>query len=113
MITAFQRESFLVVSLKVKAVIVTYVVKQGREAEFEKALRKHWKILRKENLTTAQPPFLLRDPESPNVYKEIFEWKSRSSLEKAHKFPAIQKIWAELTELTHEGGIEPAHFDRV
>ena len=27
--------------------------------------------------------------------------------------PAIQKIWSELTELTEEGGIEPAHFVRV
>jgi quinol monooxygenase YgiN len=96
-----------------KAVIVTYVVKKGREAEFEKALRKHWRILSKENLTTAQPPFLLRDPDSPNVYKEIFEWKSRGSLQKAHRIPAIQKIWAALTELTEEGGIEPAHFVRV
>ena len=96
-----------------KAVIVTYVVKKGREAEFERTLRKHWKLLRSENLTTDQLPFLLKDPENPMVYKEIFEWKSRSSFQKAHESQRVQKIWNQMKKLTEEGGIEPAHFRRI
>jgi quinol monooxygenase YgiN len=96
-----------------KAVIVTYVVKNGREAEFEKLLKRHWKILQKEGLTTKQLPFLLRDPESRSVYKEIFEWKSKSSFQKAHRSRKVQQIWQQLMELTEEGGIEPAFFVRI
>ena len=96
-----------------KAVIVTYVVKKGHEAEFERILRKHWKLLRSENLTTDQLPFVLRDPESPTVYKEIFEWKSRHSFQKAHESQRVQKLWNQMKKLTEEGGVEPAHFKRI
>lgn len=96
-----------------KAVIVTYVVKKGKNSQFEKVLRKHWKVLRKENLTTDQLPFLLRDPENPSVYKEIFEWKSRTSFQKAHESKKVQEIWSLLMELTEEGGWEPANFQRI
>lgn len=96
-----------------KAVIVTYIVRKGREKEFEKVLRRHWRVLRKENLTTKQPPFLLQDPENPRVYKEIFEWMDRRAKQKAHQSPGVQKIWNELMLLTEEGGIEPAFFDRI
>jgi quinol monooxygenase YgiN len=96
-----------------KAVIVTYVVKKGKNSQFEKVLRKHWKVLRKENLTTDQLPFLLRDPENPSVYKEIFEWKSRTSFQKAHESKKVQEIWRLLMELTEEGGWEPANFQRI
>jgi quinol monooxygenase YgiN len=96
-----------------KAVIVTYVVKKGKEKEFEKTLRRHWKLLRKEKLTTHQLPFLLRDPESPMVYKEIFEWKSKTSFQKAHQSEKVRKIWGEIAELTEEGGIESAQFLRI
>lgn len=96
-----------------KAVIVTYVVKKGKEKEFEKVLRKHWKVLRSENLTTEQFPFLLRDPDNPSVYKEIFEWKSRTSFQKAHESEKVQAIWRKLMELTAKGGIEAANFQRI
>jgi hypothetical protein len=96
-----------------KAAIVTYVVKNGREAEFERILRRHWKILRSENLTTDQLPFLLKDPESPMVYKEIFEWKSRQSFQKAHESKKVQDIFRKMIELTVEGGIETAFFNRI
>src|SRR5687768_13488477 len=96
-----------------KAVIVTYVVKKGKQQEFEKVLKKHWKVLRSENLTTEQLPFILKDPENPSVYKEIFEWKSRSSFQKAHGSEKVQKIWNKLMTLTEEGGMEPANFERI
>jgi len=98
---------------KVKAVIVTYVVKKGREKEFQTILRKHWRVLRSEGLSTNQLPFLLRDPESPTVYKEIFEWMSRRSFQKAHESLKVQKIWQKMMELTEEGGIEAAYFQRI
>lgn len=96
-----------------RAVIVTYIVKKGKEKAFEKILRRHWKQLSKENLATSQAPFLLRDPENPSVYKEIFEWKNQNAMRKAHMFPSIKKIWDQMTELTEEGGIEPAQFQRI
>jgi hypothetical protein len=96
-----------------KAVIVTYVVKKGKMKVFEQVLRKHWKVLKSENLTTDQLPFLLKDPENPTVYKEIFEWKSRRSFQKAHESVKVQKIWRELLRLTEEGGMEPANFQRI
>ena len=96
-----------------KAVIVTYVVKRGCEAEFVRAVRKHWKVLRSEGLTTDQLPFVLSDPENPSVYKEIFEWKSRSSFAKAHESARVQSIWKKLMDLTEEGGIELAYFKKM
>lgn len=96
-----------------KAVIVTYIVKRGKEKEFEKVLRKHWRQLCKEKLATTQAPFLLRDPENPTVYKEVYEWKTGSSMTRAHKHASVKKIWEQLSKLTEEGGIEPAHFKRI
>jgi hypothetical protein len=96
-----------------KAVIVTYIVKKGKEKEFEKVLRKHWRQLCKDKLTTAQAPFLLRDPENPTVYKEVFEWKVASSMSKAYRYPDVRKIWDHMRELTEEGGIEHGHFKRI
>ncbi len=96
-----------------KAVIVTYVVRKGREKEFERTLRKHWKILCGERLTTEQIPFLLRDPENPTVYKEVFEWRSRRSFEKAHQSEKVQAIWRKMMDLTEAGGIELARFKEI
>lgn len=96
-----------------KVAIVTYVVKKRREKEFERVLKKHWKVLRSEDLTTAQLPFLMRDPENPSVYKEIFEWKTKRSFHKAHESAKVQNIWQRLMELTVDGGMEPASFLRI
>jgi hypothetical protein len=96
-----------------KGVIATYVVKSGREKEFEKILRKHWKVLRSEELTTDQLPFILKDPENPSVYKEVFEWKSKKSFRKAHESRKVQEIWSKLTDLTEDGGIELASFEKI
>jgi quinol monooxygenase YgiN len=96
-----------------KGVIATYVVKRGSEKEFEKILRKHWKVLRSEELTTDQLPFILKDPENPSVYKEIFEWKSQKSFKKAHESRKVQEIWSKLTDLTEDGGIELASFQKI
>lgn len=96
-----------------KAVIVTYVVKRGSEAEFIRILRRHWKVLRSEGLVTEQKPFLLQDPENPSVYKEIFEWKSRYSFQKANESDKVQKIWLSMMKLTVDGGIEAAYFQRI
>lgn len=96
-----------------KAAIVTYVVRKGREKEFIRVLRKHWKILRSEGLATDQLPFLLQDPENPSVYKEIFEWKSKRSFKQAHESEKVQKVWKALKDLTQDGGIEPAYFSRI
>lgn len=96
-----------------KAVIVTYIVKKGREKQFEKVLKKHWKVLQEEQLTTNQAAFIFRDPENPTVYKEVFEWKTRKSLQKAEESDRVQKLWKQMMELTEEGGIEPAHFEKI
>ncbi len=98
---------------RVNAVIVTYFVKKDHEAQFERILRKHWRVLRSENLTTDQLPFLLKDPESPGVYKEIFEWKSKRSFQMAHESESVRKIWRKMKELTEDGGIEPVRFRRI
>ena len=103
----------MIVSFHMKAVVVTYVVKKGHEKEFERILRRHWKVLRSENLTTDQLPFLLRDPENPMVYKEIFEWKSTGSFQKAQESEKVQKIWKTMTDLTMDGGIELYHLKKI
>jgi len=105
--------SLVIISILMKAVVVTYVVKKGHEKEFERILRRHWKVLRSEKLTTDQLPFLLRDPENPVVYKEIFEWRSRDSFQKANESEKVKQIWKKMTELTMDGGIEPYHFKKI
>jgi quinol monooxygenase YgiN len=95
------------------AVIITYVVKKGCEKEFERILRKHWKVLRAEGFVTGQVPFLLLDPENPMVYKEILQWKNKRAMQKAHESHRVEKIWNQMKKLTEEGGIEPAHFNSI
>jgi hypothetical protein len=95
------------------AVIVTYIIRKGREKQFEKVLRRHWKVLRSEGLVTGQVPFLLRDPENPAVYKEILQWKNKRAILQAKKSPKVEKIWDEMRVLTQSGGIESAHFHTI
>lgn len=95
------------------AVIVTYIVKKGREKEFERLLRKHWKVLLAEGLVTGQVPFLLQDPENLAVYKEILQWKNKNAMQKARASANVEKIWGKMKSLTQDGGVESAHFHSI
>ena len=73
-------------------VIAVYRPKDGREAELLGCIRSHMPVLRAEGLVTEREPLVLRAPDGAIV--EIFEWKSREAVEKAHHNEAVRGLWA-------------------
>ena len=54
-------------------------------------------VLRKEELVTDKPVYLMR-PENGSIV-EVFEWKSSEAINQAHENVAVQALWAEFSEV--------------
>ncbi len=97
------------------AVIVTYRLKKGTEAQFVPLLKKHWPTLDQLGLVTKEKPKIWRaeNKRSPGAvsYVELFHWKDAASPDVAHQTPDVMKIWEpmgpilESMEILH---VEPA-----
>jgi hypothetical protein len=79
----------------------TYIVKTGKEAEFEKLLAQHWPTLRRTGLSTDDPPQIYRgivdkrakEFNGNTFYVEIFTWKDEKGPSRAHEMPDIMAVW--------------------
>src|SRR5689334_17723184 len=76
--------------------LVTYVAKQGSEAQLLGLVKKHEVALRKTGLVTAEPfkvwkAFNIRSGEHSVV--EYFEWKDGKSSDVAHQTPEVMAVW--------------------
>lgn len=79
-----------------RIVIVAYRPKPGREAALEALMRRHYERLHHEGLVTDRTPVLMRAGDGTIV--EVFEWRSKEAMERAHDNPRVQKMWAEYGE---------------
>jgi hypothetical protein len=57
------------------------------------AVRKHFQVLRAEDLVTERPAYVMRAGDGTIL--EVFEWRSAEAITKAHQSPAVQALWAE------------------
>ena len=76
--------------------IVTYVPKQGKEAELLALVKKHEKALRKVGLITEEPFRVWKafDIRKQRVqYIEYFVWKDGRGSDTAHQTPEVMAVW--------------------
>ena len=74
-------------------VIVAYTPKAGKDQQLLAAVKKHLQVLRREQLVTDKPAYVMRAADGSIV--EVFEWRSAEAIHQAHGNPAIQALWAE------------------
>jgi len=77
-------------------VIAAYRPKKGKERLLRDVLKDHLPILRKEELVTDRPPYLMRAADG--TFVEVFEWKSAAAVEAAHGNSAVQAMWVRFEE---------------
>lgn len=85
-------------------VIAMYRPKDGKLAELEKLVRKHFPTLQEYGLTTDRLPFIGRSEDGTIL--EIFEWISVDAAKKAHDHPAVAKIWEAMAMVCEFGKLE-------
>lgn len=76
---------------KPEVVIAMYRPKDGKKAEVEALVKKHFSVLHECGLTTERAPFIGRAEDGTIL--EIFEWASPEKAKQAHDHPAVAQIW--------------------
>jgi hypothetical protein len=80
-----------------RIVIVGYKPKAGKEAALRQLLREHHAMLKSQHLVTDRPPVIMEAKDATII--EVFEWKSKLAIERAHTNPEILKMWAQYAEV--------------
>jgi hypothetical protein len=102
-----------------ETVVCTYRARAGAEKRLLRLLARHEATLRRLGLVTARraQTFVGRDEQDRVSVVDIFEWTGADAVERAHRHPAVQKVWTALGALVEERDGRPAmefpHFQRV
>ncbi|GGX69935.1 hypothetical protein [Saccharospirillum salsuginis] len=80
-----------------RIVIVAYRPKPGKSAELQALAKTHLSILKAEQLVTDRDSILMRAEDGTVV--EVFEWRSREDIDRAHNNPVIQQMWRDYAEV--------------
>jgi hypothetical protein len=85
--------------------IVTYVPKQGKEAELLALVKRHEPALRKIGLVTAEPfkvwkAFDIR--KGRVAFIEYFQWKDGNASDTAHQTPEVMAVWEPMGPVLEE-----------
>jgi quinol monooxygenase YgiN len=75
-----------------RIVIACYRPKAGKAAALQDLMKTHVSTLRAEGLVTEREPMTMYAADGTVV--EVFEWKSRDAIEKAHSNAVVQAMWA-------------------
>jgi hypothetical protein len=85
--------------------IVTYVPKQGKEAELLALVKKHEPALRKTGLVTGEPFKVWKafDVRKQRVaFIEYFQWKDGHASDTAHQTPEVMAVWEPMGPVLEE-----------
>jgi len=85
--------------------IVTYVPKQGKEAELLALVRRHEPALRKVGLVTDEPFRLWKAYDirkNREQFMEQFVWKDGRSSDVAHQTPEVMAVWEPMEPVLEE-----------
>lgn len=85
--------------------IVTYVPKQGKEAELLALVKKHEPALRQVGLVTSEPFRVWKAYDirkHREQYIEHFVWKDGNASDVAHQTPEVMAIWEPMGPLLEE-----------
>lgn len=80
-----------------KNTFAIYRPKPGKEAQLIKLVQEHLPILKSQNLVSDRKPMVMQSKDKCII--EVFEWKSRESIDQAHTNPEVQKLWERFGEL--------------
>jgi len=80
-----------------RIVIVAYRPKPGKSAELHTLAKTHLSVLKAEQLVTDRDSILMQAEDGTLV--EVFEWRSREDIERAHTNPVIQKMWRDYADV--------------
>lgn len=76
-----------------KIVIVAYKPKQGKEEVLNDLMRKHYSVLKEQDLVTNRKPVLMQAKDGTII--EVFEWKSEAAIKASHSNTEVLKMWEE------------------
>jgi hypothetical protein len=76
-----------------RIVIACYKPKPGKSPALEELMKTHLSTLFAEGLVTSRASIMMKAEDGTIV--EVFEWKSKEAIEKAHTNPAVLAMWAE------------------
>jgi hypothetical protein len=92
-----------------ETVVVTFHVREGKEAEMEKLLREdHWPLLRRLSLVREAPHVLVRGKEAGDkpVLREILTWRDHDTPDNAP--PEVEAVWKRMYDFVEKRGSAPA-----
>ena len=92
-------------------VLCIYRVKQGKESEFKKLLKKHGPTLKAAGLAGRAAPKIWKaaSGRQPGItFVEQMQWKDERSSHAAHQMPEVMAVWEPMGELCH--GMEFLHL---
>lgn len=93
-------------------VISTYLAKEEHSEQVAALLASNWELLHDSGLTTDHPAFLMRDPEQPNRFVEVFEWKDEEGPDQAWENAEIAELWNQIQSLC-EQEIDPVYYEMI
>jgi hypothetical protein len=77
--------------------IAVYRPKKGKEQQLLKLIKEHMPVLQSQQLITDRTPIVMQAADKTVV--EVFEWKSRKTIDEAHTNPEVQKLWNRFSEV--------------
>jgi quinol monooxygenase YgiN len=100
-----------------ETMLVTYYVKPGKEAEFQKVLAQAWETFRREKMVFAKPHLVVRDHEDAGTtrFVESFTWVTHHAPD--HAPDSVKAIWKQEQSLCEaragHKGIEGSEVDSI
>lgn len=85
-------------------VFAVYKAKPGCGEKLADLVSRKRKYLLENSFVTSRPNILVNSFKDPNVFMEIFEWKSQQRIDDAHKDEGVLKYWKEFEVLCDEVG---------
>jgi hypothetical protein len=92
-----------------ETVVVTFHVREGKEAEMEKLLREdHWPLLRRLSLVRESPHVLVRGKEAGEkpYFREVLTWRDHDTPDNAP--PEVEAVWKRMHDFVEKRGGAPA-----
>src|SRR4030095_6554349 len=80
-----------------RIVIVAYKPKPGKEQELRQLALDHYYTNKNKDLVTDRIPVLMQAKDGTIV--EVFEWKSRDAIEKAHSNKSVLQMWEQYNQV--------------
>ena len=90
---------------KTGVVLAVYSVSPKNRKKLLALLPKKRRYFLKAGYVTRRAPLLLQSRKNPELFIDIFEWKSDEAVAKAHKDPKVLAIWGEMGKLCKKIGI--------